>query len=338
MARLPVRDVLDQALDEREGAERRYPTLAALALVFVAESDVVTVIFEDPRLAKGWPASIPAAIGQGLSRVIERGTDMHVPVEIADETQQGVHVQLSALVAVQPAAKEGFVQMLGFDEVTESPTPFDLQFFGAHPGMFAGVNEMLSIGGEASRGGQDVQMGVPIDAAAKGVQSDQKAGHVELAGGPYALASDSGKGFGTPASQGKHGVAGGLEKQGDQAFPIVLNQEAQLEGDRQHEVVVGHGQQVRQQFGTPSPGAGGAATGAEGRLAAVGDDTAHSAIRTAVGVKAQLGGATGQRAPDVILYRLADRLARALSPNQKGCPPFGEDRRDADLSTDGFHG
>jgi hypothetical protein len=291
-------DVLDEAVDEEEGGAAHDLLGSSVVVVGVEEVDMGAVVADDAHFPDDGAAGVAAAVADGVVDLLEAGSDMDPPVFLGDTDQEGVDPG----GVLRVASKGGMAKkplLLGASDLGENVLfPLASQIETANEGVDRGIDPVGAVEGESAAGGEDMEVGIELEVGPKAVTDDEETGEEGVAFVGHPGSVDAGEGFGYSGGEGEEGAGGGAVEGAEEDFLVDPDEMAKLLGEGEDKVTVGDIEDVAEEFLAPGVGAGGAAGGAERRLAAVGNQAGELAMGADQDVAAEGRGATGEHAGD----------------------------------------
>lgn len=315
LAEVLVGDVLDQTGDELLNGKGEGGIFAGGA-VLVAEGDGGAIEGLDAVFGQDGAFAIAAHVTNCGTDILEAVAKEDVPfflVELGEVGIEGVVITDGAVEGrgLQTASLEEF-----FEGLQDGIAPH-----GANAGVVeVGVGDpAVLLFGETAAGDDDVEVGIPFEIAAEGVEDREDARPVSALLG-----------------EGEQGVVQGLEEGVECGFAVELNPVPQFAGQGKDEVLIGHIQEFRQGLLDPAIGGGLAAGGTEAGFAGVGNAAGEGTLGAAVFFVAPACAAQQHSAdvPDDAPAQAQDIGRPKNQPSLAAEKDFAE----GDLPTDELHG
>lgn len=341
LAKVTFRKVLEQPLQKHENWQFLDCRFPPAVIVLEAVDHVFVGGLDDPPLGYHRSLGIPSCVSHCLVSTPQRGTDENVPAHLAYVAQELWHIQPAPPVTLQPSAIHGILRM-GFVDSSDDPKlPFRCQKRRRNQVALRTRDPFRFVERKPAARDDDVQVGVPLEVAAKGMQNGDEAGAKRFplptpgpalgpslatglaspfrdASEPFlALASQRPRG---PECQAQQGVPGSPEQDVEPDVPIVVEQKPELPRDCEDKVAIWDIQKVGKELVAPRVRPGLSATRARHRFAAVRNDQHLPAAMAQEKMRPELRSPAGQHRGDVEHDRGSDLLPLVLRPDPELMP------------------
>ena len=318
-----VRDVADEPLDELRDRQGLVGLLATLRVVAEGEADRLAVVVGDPVLGQHGPLRVASDVPHREPGVEQTRPDVGVPgdvVELGEKPAEGGEV---LQIGRGSREAEPPVPMSLPQQTNHVVPPALLQTAVVHEKPRVGRDPSCPVEGQTTSGNEHVDVRMELEVGSERVQD---ADHPH----PHAHAHHVMRPLGDRALSRR-------EEEVEAHFPVHEERGPQLPGKGQHEVVIGHVEQVVQDAVRPHVRGVLSTARTRPRLAGMRDDLHLTATRAEIDVAPQCRRPTRQDAADGLEDHGPNELP-AVPP--EGIPVDREDHREveADVRHEARHG